>query len=49
MVGLAVGAGAGAVGRIEDIVGASAWAIGGWFCGVVVGRLRVCLEGSQVA
>lgn len=33
--GLAVGAGGASVGRIEDMAGASAWAIGGWVCGKV--------------
>lgn len=40
MAGLAVGAGGASVGRIEDMVGASAWAIGGWVCDEVVGGVR---------
>lgn len=49
MAGLAVGAGAASVGRIEDMAGAWAWAIGGWVCGEVVGQAQCHLDKSQVA
>jgi hypothetical protein len=43
MAGLAVGAGGASVGRIEDMVAASAWAIGGWVWDEVVGGVAVPL------
>lgn len=40
MAGLAVGAGGASVGRIEDMAGASAWAIGERVCGEIIGGMR---------
>lgn len=49
MAGLVVGAGAASVERIEDMAGASAWAIGGWVSGEVVGEVQSYLDKSRIA